>query len=95
MEGGSGGSFSLDSHFISQSGVNLIDTSIRVTNTSNADLAFGGGANSEGATLYYLPSGHIPSTSTSSAGREESGDTAIQSFAERNAIIRSYEVGSV
>ena len=49
MEGGSGGSFSLDSHFISQSGDNSIDTSIRVTNTSNADLAFGGGANSEGA----------------------------------------------
>ena len=55
MEGGSGGSFSLDSHFISQSGDNSIDTSIRVTNTSNADLAFGGGANSEGATVYYLP----------------------------------------
>ena len=63
MEGGSGGSFSLESHFISQSGVNSIDTSIRVTNTSNADLAFGDGANSEGATVYYLPSGHIPSTS--------------------------------
>ena len=60
MEGGSGGSFSLDSHFISQSGDNSIDTSIRVTNTSIADLAFSGGANSEGATVYYLPSGHIP-----------------------------------
>ena len=62
MEGGSGGSFSLDSHFISQSGDNSINTSIRVTNTSNADLAFGGGANSEGATVYYPPSGHFPST---------------------------------
>ena len=53
MEGGSGWSFSLDSHFISKSGDNSIDTSIRVTNTRNADLALGGGANSEGATVYY------------------------------------------
>lgn len=45
-------SFSFNSHFISQAGGELIDTSISVTNTRNSGLSFGGGATSEGATLY-------------------------------------------
>ena len=94
MEGGSGGSFSLDSLFISQSGDNSIDTSIRVTNTSNADLAFGGGANSEGATVYYLPSGHIPSTEAEiiSFGSDVTSQPVSSSLADRDKVNYSVKV---
>ena len=94
MEGGSGGSFSLDSHFISQSGDNSIDTSIRVTNTSNADLAFGGGANSERATMYYLPSGHFRSTEAEiiSFGSDVTSQPVSSSLADHDKVNYSVKV---
>ena len=89
-----GGSFSLDSHFISQSGDNSIDTSIRVTNTSNADLAFGGGANSERATMYYLPSGHFRSTEAEiiSFGSDVTSQPVSSSLADHDKVNYSVKV---